>query len=150
MSIKWTRGGCHPRLFPNLTHFSKRVSRHCMVTHPPSPLPQAMIFGGDSPSRAPDDATQDWHATAPTRILFIFVLATTCTKIRQEITHSLALTQHPCMQPHFTATSSPPTSLCLIAISVLAVNSLPRARRWASSQQLIRIAHPPHPHKPLH
>jgi len=38
----------------------------------------------------------------------------------QDLTPGLAPSQHPCMQPHFTPTSSPPTSLHLVAISILA------------------------------
>ena len=57
------------------------------------------------------------------------------TKNQKPITHS----QDPCMQSHFTSTSSPPTPLHLIAISVLAINSLSRACRWASPQQPLRI-----------
>ena len=39
----------------------------------------------------------------------------------QDLTPSLAPSQHPCMQPHFAPTSSPPTSLHLGAISILAI-----------------------------
>ena len=48
------------------------------------------------------------------------------------------------MQPHFIPTSSPPTPLHLIAISVLAINtaSLSRARYWALPWQLLRIERP--------
>jgi len=58
--------------------------------------------------------------------------------------------QHPYMPPHFTPTSSPPIPLHPIAISVLAINSLSRACRWASSQQPLRIKRPPHSLNPLH
>ena len=44
---------------------------------------------------------------------------------------------------HFTPTCSPPTPLHPTAISVLAINSLFQARRWASSQQPLRIERPP-------
>ena len=52
-------------------------------------------------------------------------------------THTL-----PSMQPHFNATSSPPTPLHLIAIFILAMNSLSLACRWASFQQPLRMDRP--------
>ena len=79
----------------------------------------------------------DWRAAAPT--LFLFVIAATCTWLYQDLTPSLVPSQHPYMQPHFTPTSSPPTPLHPIAISVLAINNMSRARRWALSQQPLRI-----------
>ena len=39
----------------------------------------------------------------------------------QDLTPGLAPSQHPCMQPHFTPTSSPPTPLHFIAMSSLAI-----------------------------
>ena len=59
------------------------------------------------------------HVAAP--ILFVFVLIATCTMLSQDLTPGLAPSQHPCMQPHFTYTSSPPTSLHPTAISILAI-----------------------------
>jgi len=43
----------------------------------------------------------------------------------QDLTPDLAPTQHPCMQPHCTPTSLPPTPLYLIAISVLPPSAHP-------------------------
>jgi len=42
--------------------------------------------------------------------------------------------QHPCMPPHFTPISSPPTPVDPIAISILAINCLSGTCRWASPQ----------------
>jgi len=95
--------------------------------------------GGFPPSER-SGKTHDWRAAAP--ILFVFVLIATCTMARQDLTPCLAPSQHPCMQPHFTPACSPPIPLHPIAISVLAINSLSRARRWASSQQPLRIERP--------
>jgi len=107
--------------------------------HSPCPLSQARLLEGDSPPRswASGCHAYDWRAAAPT--LFVFVLAATCTMLRQILTPGLALKQHPCMQPPFTPNSSPPTPLHLIAISILAINCLSRARCWASSQLLLKI-----------
>ena len=82
----------------------------------------------------------DWRAAAPN--LFVCVLTTTCTVRRQELTPGLAHSQHPCMQPHFTPTSSPPTLLHLIAISILAINSMSGVYCWASPQCSLRTARP--------
>jgi len=93
------------------------------------PLPRSWAHGGE---------TYDGRAAAPTLFvltlfvltlfvskLFVFVLTSTCTMLNQDFTPGPTLTQHPCMQPHFTPTSSPPTQFHLIALSVLAINSLP-------------------------
>ena len=74
---------------------------------------------GGTPPMERGGKTYDWRATAPT--LFVFVLIATCTMARQDLTPCLAPLQHPCMQPHFTPTSSPPTLLHLVAISILPV-----------------------------
>ena len=52
------------------------------------------LLGGGLPSRswARGGETYDWRAAAPT--LFVFVLAATCTMLRQDLTLSLAPTQH--------------------------------------------------------
>jgi hypothetical protein len=79
--------------------------------HHPCPLSQARSLGGDSHPRSwvRGGKTYDWRAAAP--ILVVFVLTAICTMVRQDLTPGLAPTQHPCMQPHFTPTSSPPTLL---------------------------------------
>jgi len=71
--------------------------------------------------------------------LSVFVLTATCTMRCQDLTPGLEPSQHPCMQPHFTPTFCSPTPLHPIAISVLDINSLSRARYWASSRQPLRI-----------
>jgi len=96
-------------------------------------------WGGLSPPER-GGKTYDWRAAAP--ILFVFVLIATCTMTRQDLTPCVAPSQHPCIQPHFTPTCSAPIPLHPVAISVLAMNSLPQARRWASSQQPLRIERP--------
>jgi len=60
---------------------------------------------------------KDWRTASPT--LFVLVVTVTCTMLHQDLTLGLAPTQHSCMQPHFTPTSSPPTLLHLITISIL-------------------------------
>jgi len=82
----------------------------------------------------------DWRAAAPN--LFVCVLTTTCTMHHQNLTPGLVHSQHPCMQPHFTPTSSPPTPLHLIAISILAINSLSGVYRWAPPQCSRRTVRP--------
>jgi len=68
---------------------------------------------------------------------------------RQDLTPGLAPSQYPCMQPQFTPTSSPPTPLHLVAISILAIHSLSGAYRWASPQCSLRTAATLHiPHTP--
>jgi len=89
--------------------------------------PQSWVRGGD---------TYDWRAPAPT--LFVFVLTATCFVLRRALTPGLAPSQHFCMPPHFTPTSSPPTPLHPIATFILAINSLFRARHWASPSQPLR------------
>jgi len=79
-------------------------------------------IGGELPPSERGGKTYDWRAAAPS--LFIFVRMATCTMGRQDLTTCLAASQHPCMQPNFTPTSSPPTPLHLVAISVLATNCL--------------------------
>jgi len=107
-------------------------------------------LGGDSLPRswARGGETYDLRAAAPT--LFVFVLTATCAMRRQDLTLSLTPSQHPCMQPHCTPTSSKPTPLNPTAISVLAINSLSRARYWSSSRQPLRIERPPTSTNPLH
>jgi len=56
--------------------------------------------------------------------LFVFVLTAICITRHQNVIPVLAHSQHSCMQSHFTPTSSPPTPLHLIAISILAINCL--------------------------
>jgi len=81
-----------------------------------------------------------WHTAPPT--LFVFMIAATCTVLRHNLTPSHAPTQHPCMQPHFTPTSSLHTLLHLIAISILATNCLSGTCRRALSLQLVRTELP--------
>jgi len=83
------------------------------------PLSQFKTIGGGLPPSERGRKTYDWCAAAPT--LFVFVLITTCTMACQNLTPGLASSQHPCMQPHFTPTSCPPTPLHPVAISVLAI-----------------------------
>ena len=59
-----------------------------------------------------------------------------------------AKTSHPASHPHNTLACNhtalpPPTPLHPIAISVLAINSVSRARYWASSRQPLSIERPP-------
>ena len=93
--------------------------------------PQPWARGGD---------TYDWHAAAPT--LFVFVLTATYSMLHRDLSPSLAPSQHLCMQPHLTPTSSPPTPLHPIAISILAINCLSGAYRWASPQCSLRTERP--------
>ena len=91
------------------------------------------IWGG-TPSLGAWLQPYDWRAAAPMRqrrFLFVFVLIATCTMACQNLTPGLAPSQHSCMQPHFTPTSSPPTSLHLVAIFVLAINCLSSSHTWA-------------------
>ena len=62
--------------------------------YPPCHVSQATTIGGGLPSRswARSGETYDWRAAAPT--LFDFLLAATCTMLRQDLTPSLAPTQH--------------------------------------------------------
>jgi len=108
--------------------------------HHSCPLSQFKTIGGGLPPLVHGRKTYDWRAAAPT--LFVFVLIATCIMACQDLEPGFASSQHPCMQPHFTPTSCPPTPLHPVAISVLAINSLSQARRWASSQQPLRIERP--------
>jgi len=108
--------------------------------HPSCPLSQLKTIGGGLPPSERGGKTYDWRAAAPT--FFVLVLIATCTMARQDLTPDLAPSQHPCMQPHFTPTSSPPTPLHLVAISILAINSLSGTYRWASPQCSLRTARP--------
>jgi len=97
-------------------------------------------IGGGLPPSERGGETYDWRAAALT--LFVFVLIATCTMGCQDLTPCLAPSQHPCMQPHFTPASSPPTPLHFVAISILAINSLSGAYRWVSPQCSLRTARP--------
>ena len=81
--------------------------------HPPCPLPQATTIGGGlSPlnhGRAAATPTIGTH-----RYLSM---------LRRDLTPGLAPSQHLCMPPHLTPTSSPPTPVHPIAISILAVTA---------------------------
>jgi len=110
-------------------------------------------MGGGLPPFTRGGNPYDWRAAAPT--LFVLALTTTCTIRRQDLTPGLAPSRHPSMQPHFTPTCSPPAQLHLIAISILAINSLSRARYWVSPRQPLRIERPststqPTPLTPVH
>jgi len=98
---------------------------------------QLKTIGGGLPPSERSGKTYDWRAATPT--LFVCMLIATCTMARQDLTPGLAPSQHPCMQPHFTPTSSPPTPLHLVVISTLVINSPFRARYWASPRQPLRI-----------
>ena len=115
-----------------------------LITAPPSvsSLSDHDHCGGTLPPRswARGGETYHWCATAPT--LFVFVLAAACTMLCQDLTPGLAPTHHPCVQPHFTPTSSPPTPLHLIAISILAISCLSSTCRRASSLQPLRTEIP--------
>jgi len=99
------------------------------IKHPSCPLSQLKTNGGGLPPSERDSKTYDWRAAVPT--FFVCVLIAACTMAHQDLTPDLAPSRHPCIQPHFTPTSSPPTPLHLIAISILAMNSLSRAHTWA-------------------
>jgi len=106
--------------------------------HPSCTLSQLKTIEGGLPPLERGGKTYHWRAAAP--IFFAFMLIATCTMARQDLTTGLVPSQHPCIQPHFTPTSSPPTPLYLIAISILAINSLSGAYRWALPQCSLRTA----------
>jgi len=94
----------------------------CFPNIPRVLFPSCRPFGWDSHPRsswARGGETYYWRATAPN--LFVCVLTVTCTMRCQNLTPGLAHSQHPCMQPHFTPTSSPHTLLYLIVIPILNV-----------------------------
>jgi len=100
-----------------------------LIKHPSCPLSQLKTIGGGLPPLERGVKTYDWRAAAPT--FFVFVLIATCTMARQDLTPGLAPSQHPCMQPHFTSTSSPPTPLHLVPIYILAIKCLSGSHTWA-------------------
>jgi len=111
--------------------------------HPPCPLSQATTIGDRPPPsimgarRRPLRLAHGSADSVPLR-------AHRCLQHAPPKPHTRPRTsQHHCTQPHSTPTSSPPTFLHPIAISILAVNSLSRARCWASSQKLLRIERHP-------
>ena len=121
--------------------------------HPPCPLSQLKTIRGGLPPSTRGGKTYHWHSAAPT--LFVIALTTTCTIHLQDLTLGLAPWRHPSMQPHFTPTCSPPAQLHLIAISILAINSLSRACYWSLPRQPLRIERPststqPTPLTPAH
>jgi len=83
---------------------------------PSCPLSQLKTIGGGLPPSERGRKTYDWRAAATTWFVFA-----TCTTAWQDLTPGLAPSQHPCMQQHFTPTSSQPTPLHLVAISILAI-----------------------------
>jgi hypothetical protein len=97
--------------------------------HPSCPLSQFKTIGGGLPPSERGRKTYDWRAAATT--WFDFVLVATCTTACQDLAPGLAPSQHPCMQQHFTPTSSQPTPLHLIAISILAIKMPASAHTWA-------------------
>jgi len=97
--------------------------------HPSCPLSQFKTIGGGLPPLELGGKTYDWCATALT--LFVFEVNSTCTMACQNITPGLASSQHPCMQQHFTPTSSPPTPLHLVVISILAIKMPTDTHTWA-------------------
>ena len=88
--------------------------------HPSCPLSQLRVIGGGLPPLERGRKPYDWRAAAPT--LLVFVLVATCTMACKDLTPGLAPSPHPCMQPHFTPTSSQPTPLHLITIFPLGIN----------------------------
>jgi len=118
--------------------------------HSLCPLSQLKTTGGGHPPSERVDKTYDWHATAPT--FFVFMFIATCTMAHQDVTPGLAPSQHPCMQPHFPLAFSLPTPLHLVAISILAINCLSVTCCQALSLQPLRteLTSPqtPIPHKP--
>jgi len=98
--------------------------------HPSCPVSQATTLGRGLPLPIMCARRQNLRL-ARGRARFVFVLPATCTMRHQDLIPGLAHSQHPCMQPHFTPTSSLHTPLHLIAIAVLAINSLSRAHTWA-------------------
>jgi len=144
--------GCStPGSTPNKTKNRKKKERKeknptTLGPNIPRVLFRPRPLGGDSLPQCGE--TYDLRAASPT--LFVFVLTATCTRRRQDLTFSLTPSQHPCMQPHCTPTSSKPTPLHPIAISVLATISLSRARYWSSSRQPLRIERPPTSTNPFH
>ena len=92
---------------------------HPRTKHSLCPLSQLKTTGGGHPPSERVDKTYDWHATAPT--FFVFMFIATCTMAHQDVTPGLAPSQHPCMQPHFPLAFSLPTPLHLVAISILAI-----------------------------
>ena len=123
--------------------------------HPPCPFSQLKIIVGGLPRGIMGARRRNLRLARDAPNLSAFVLTATCTMRRQDLTPGLAPSQHPCIQPHFTPTSFPPKPLHPMAISVLAINSLSRACRWASPQCMLRIKRPssftqPIPLRPAH
>ena len=102
--------------------------------HPPCPLSQATTIGGGLPPSIMGARRRNPPLPRDAPNLSVFVLTATCTMRHQDLTPGLAPSQHPCMQPQFTPTSSQPTQFHLIAMSVLAMNCLSSTYRWASPQ----------------
>jgi len=63
-------------------------------------------------------------------------------RLCRDLTPGLAPSQHLCMPPHLTPTSSPPTPLHPLAISILAINCLSGTCCWAWSRQPLRTERP--------
>ena len=119
---------------PTLDHNGRAAAKHWRATAPnlfvcvlTATCTMLKTIGGGLPPSERGGETYDWRAAALT--LFVFVLIATCTMGCQDLTPCLAPSQHPCMQPHFTPASSPPTPLHFVAISILAINSLSGAYR---------------------
>ena len=110
-------------------------------------FPVHWTIGGGLPPSERGGKNYDWRAAAPT--LCVCLLIATCTMACQDLTPGLAPSQHPCMQPHFTPTSSPPTPLHLITISILATKvpvrhvPLGLASVFAKDSATLHIPHTP-------
>jgi len=142
---------------PTLDHNGRAAAKHWRATAPnlfvcvlTATCTMLKPIGGGLPTSEHGDKPFTWRAAAPT--LFVFVFIATCTMDQQDLTPCLAPPQHPRMQPHFTPTTSPPTLLHLVAISILAMNCLSGTCRGASSLQPLRteVISPqiPNPHTP--
>jgi len=114
--------------------------------HPSCPLSHFKTVGGGLPPSERGGKTYDWRATAPT--LFVFVFISTCTMTCQDLIPGFAPSQHPCMQPHFTPTSSPPTPLHLVTISIGYKTTCRRAHLGLSQPSLRTSATLHIPHTP--
>jgi len=123
-SSNWVTGsGCQPVLQSNTPGDPNTIHPRmlCSVCTMCIALLHDDMYACACPTSIPSvrSKTYGWRATVLT--LFVFVLIATRTMTCQDLTPGLAPSQHPCMQPHFTPTSSPFTLLHLIAICILAI-----------------------------
>jgi len=108
--------------------------------HPSCPHSHFKTVGGGLPPSERGGKTYDWRATAPT--LFVFVFISTCTMTCQDLTPGFAPSQHPCMQPHFTPTSSPPTPPRHLVTISIGYKTTCRRAHLGLSQPSLRTARP--------